>query len=71
MKEIEKLITPLIDSQFPGFYQEEGPLFVLFLKEYFVFKALNSFVRGTYSFDKHLNWFSNVVKSDQVPTKEC
>ena len=35
MKEIEKLITPLIDSQFPGFYQEEGPLFVLFLKEYY------------------------------------
>jgi hypothetical protein len=35
MKEVEKLITPLIDSQFPGFYQEEGPLFVLFLKEYY------------------------------------
>ena len=35
MREIEKIITPLIDSQFPGFYQEEGPLFVLFLKEYY------------------------------------
>jgi len=35
MREIEKVITPLIDSQFPGFYQEEGPLFVLFLKEYY------------------------------------
>ena len=44
MKEIEKLITPLIDSQFPGFYQEEGPLFVLFLKEYYKWLSTESYV---------------------------
>ena len=28
-------ITPLIESQFPSFMREEGPLFVLFVKEYY------------------------------------
>lgn len=35
MRDIEDYISPLIESQFPSFYQEEGPLFVLFAKEYF------------------------------------
>ena len=34
MNQIETLITPLVESQFPDFYREEGPLFVLFVKEY-------------------------------------
>lgn len=35
MRDIEDYISPLIESQFPSFYAEEGPLFVLFAKEYF------------------------------------
>lgn len=35
MRSIEQQITPLIESQFPAFYQDEGPLFILFAKEYF------------------------------------
>lgn len=35
MRDIEDYISPLIESQFPSFYQEEGPLFILFAKEYF------------------------------------
>jgi hypothetical protein len=35
MKNIEQFISPLIESQFPALYQEEGPLFILFVKEYF------------------------------------
>lgn len=34
MKAIEHSITSLIAGQFPGFYREEGPLFVEFVKEY-------------------------------------
>ena len=29
-------ISPLIESQFPAFYREEGPLFVEFVKQYYV-----------------------------------
>lgn len=43
MKEIEKIITPLIDNQFPSFYKEEGPLFVLFLKEYYNWLSTKTF----------------------------
>jgi len=35
MRTIEDFISPFIESQFPAFYQEEGPLFILFAKEYF------------------------------------
>lgn len=35
MRDIEEFISPLVESQFPALYQEEGPLFVLFAKEYF------------------------------------
>lgn len=35
MKEIQDLIHPLVQSQFPAFYQEEGPLFIEFVKAYF------------------------------------
>lgn len=33
--EIQKLISPLIASQFPAFYQEEGPNFIAFMEAYF------------------------------------
>jgi hypothetical protein len=32
---IEKFITPFIESQFPQFYQEEGPYFIEFVKTYY------------------------------------
>lgn len=33
--EIQKLISPLIASQFPAFYREEGPNFIAFMEAYF------------------------------------
>lgn len=33
--EIQKLISPLIASQFPNFYREEGPNFIAFMEAYF------------------------------------
>jgi hypothetical protein len=35
MADIEKLITPIIESQFPSFYKEEGPMFIEFVKAYY------------------------------------
>jgi hypothetical protein len=32
---IEKTISNLVESQFPGFYREEGPIFVEFVKKYY------------------------------------
>jgi len=33
--DIEKYISPLIQSQFPAFYEAEGPNFILFVKAYY------------------------------------
>ena len=35
MKDIEKLISPLVENQFPAFYKEEGPQFIAFVKAYY------------------------------------
>ena len=35
MRQIEELIFPLVRSHFPDFYQDEGPRFVSFVKEYY------------------------------------
>lgn len=35
MKNIEKRISPLIESQFPSFYQEEGENFIAFTRAYY------------------------------------
>ena len=35
MKDIVQYISPLIESQFPSFYREEGPKFVAFVKAYY------------------------------------
>ena len=35
MKQIESYISPLIESQFPDFYKEEGPNFIAFVKAYY------------------------------------
>jgi hypothetical protein len=35
VKSIEKFISPYIESQFPDFYKQEGPLFIAFVKAYY------------------------------------
>ena len=35
MLSIEKNIVPLIESQFPALYREEGELFITFIKAYY------------------------------------
>lgn len=35
MNQLDTFISPLVKEQFPDFYNEEGPLFVLFAEEYF------------------------------------
>lgn len=35
MRNIEQLISPLIESQFPAFYREEGKQFIAFVKAYY------------------------------------
>ena len=35
MKDVEKLISPLIENQFPSFYREEGTQFIAFVKAYY------------------------------------
>lgn len=35
MKLLHDKVSPLIDSQFPSFYREEGPLFVEFVRSYY------------------------------------
>lgn len=35
MKKIEQFISPLVENQFPSFYQEEGPQFITFVKAYY------------------------------------
>lgn len=35
MKDIERYISPLIESQFPAFYREEGQKFIAFVKAYY------------------------------------
>jgi hypothetical protein len=52
MKNIEKRISPLIQSQFPSFYQEEGENFIAFVKAYYEWLE-NS---GTY-----VNYSGNIV----------
>lgn len=35
MRDIERIISPLVQSQFPEFYQEDGPRFIDFVKQYY------------------------------------
>jgi hypothetical protein len=41
MRTVEQFISPLIESQFPQFYREQGPLFILFVEEYFKWMESN------------------------------
>jgi len=48
---IEKNISPLIESQFPSFYQEEGPNFIAFVKAYYEWaEQQDNFINMTRSF---------------------
>ena len=38
---IEKYISPFIESQFPLFYQEEGPIFIDSMKAYYEWMEQN------------------------------
>ena len=46
--QVEPLIHPLIEDQFPEFYHEEGPVFVEFVKQYYKWLETESFVRKDY-----------------------
>jgi hypothetical protein len=35
MRVVEKFISPLVEAQFPEFYKDQGPLFILFVEEYY------------------------------------
>ena len=41
MKSIDKFISPYIESQFPDFYKQEGPLFIAFVKAYYEWMESN------------------------------
>jgi len=49
MSIIEKNISSLIESQFPEFYKEQGPLFILFVEEYYKWLESNDPDYATYS----------------------
>jgi hypothetical protein len=42
MTQLDTFISPLVKEQFPDFYKEEGPLFVLFAEEYYKWMETNS-----------------------------
>jgi hypothetical protein len=42
MKNIESLITPLVQTQFPEFYQEHGPKFIDFVQQYYAWMETNN-----------------------------
>lgn len=60
MKNIEDLLSPLIQTQFPTFYQEEGPLFVEFVKQYY--KWLESTNQSLY-FSRNLLEYKDIDKT--------
>lgn len=41
MSSIERFISPFIESQFPDFYKDQGPLFILLLEEYYKWLETN------------------------------
>ncbi len=48
MSNIEKYISPLVESQFPDFIREQGPLFLLFVEEYYKWLEDNSNLYASY-----------------------
>ena len=41
MSSIERFISPFIESQFPDFYKDQGPLFILLMEEYYKWLETN------------------------------
>lgn len=54
MKDIEKNISALVESQFPAFYVEEGPKFISFIKAYY--EWMESTNNSTYHSRRLLNY---------------
>ena len=54
MKNIEDLVSPFIQSHFPSFYQEEGGLFIEFVKQYY------KWLESTNNYFIFLGIFSNI-----------
>lgn len=55
MKNIEKLISPLVKSHFPEFYKDEGPRFVDFVTQYYKWMENN---------DQAISWSRNLFDSE-------
>ena len=54
MKNIEQLVSPLIKNQFPEFYQQEGPRFIDFVQQYYVWmESENQAVNASRSLFNH------------------
>lgn len=54
MKNIESLVSPLIKNQFPEFYQQEGPRFIDFVQQYYVWmESQNQAVNASRSLFNH------------------
>lgn len=49
---IEKQISNLIKNQFPAFYQEEGPIFIQFVTEYYKWMESRTLARDEYFCEK-------------------
>ena len=58
---IEKYISPLIQSQFPQFYQSEGPNFIQFVKAYYQFLE-----NGSMTFSGTLTNGNNVITNTSL-----
>ena len=41
MSSLERFISPFIESQFPDFYKDQGPLFILLMEEYYKWLETN------------------------------
>ena len=62
MYNVEQSISNFVESQFPDFYKEEGPLFVLFAKEYYKWLEQN-YVYIRLSNPENFNVGDNVYQS--------
>lgn len=57
MKNIEKLISPLVQSHFPEFYKDEGPRFVDFVTQYYKWMESN---------DQTVSWSRNLFDTRDI-----
>jgi hypothetical protein len=62
---VEKFISPLIASQFPAFYETEGPTFIAFVKAYY------EWMESTYYQDKFLDILSEEEYKNYSPEEQA